>query len=549
MNLENRPDIRGDRTLFGRFSDPSSRSFFLISLFILIIAALFRFTANDIRPFHGDEAVQGIKFVDLLENGKYQYDPHEYHGPTLVYATLVAAKLLGISQSSELTESFLRFIPALFGLLLLLQTFYLRKRLGNFAVLTILLLIALSPAMTFYSRYYIQEMLLACFSGAFLLIIIDHFSRPRLQSAALAACALALMYTSKETFILPLFAVITAGGLLWWQLSPAERKNYSVKPAFSLKFSAAFLAVFFFISGIFFSSFGDNPQGMSDAITTYFSTYLEKGVDHQWHVHPWYYYLGMLLFFQKGDGFIWSEAIILLLAAAGVIAAFRKNALPQRIQTIARFLALYALLLTFFYSLIPYKTPWNMLCFFHAVIIVAGIGATAIYHNCQPHWLRMLLLGVFAFGFTHLGYQSYRVNFQDYVTNTNPHVYGHPTSDVPKAAALINDIARTDTSAGATYIQFVFPGNDYWPFPWYLRMLPNIGWWSAVPENAPTAPLILAAPEMEKELLNLLYFKPPPGQRHLYLPLFDEVMYLRPGVEMRGYIRQDLWEKYRNKGE
>lgn len=547
MNLENRPDIRGDRTLFGRFSDPLSRAFLRFSFLILITAALFRFTANDIRPLHGDEAVQGIKFVNLLENGEYRYDPHEYHGPTLVYATFVAAKLLGISQSAAVTESFLRFIPALFGLLLLLQAFYLRKRLGNFAVLTILLLIAVSPAMTFYSRYYIQEMLLACFSGAFLLLIIDHFSRPSLQSAALAACALALMYTSKETFILPLFAAIAASVLLWWQLPPEKRKEYAVKRALSGKHSIIFLITFFFISGIFFSSFGSNPQGIFDAINTYFSTYLEKGVTHEWHVHPWNYYLGMLFVFQKDGGFLWSEAFILLLAAAGVFAAFRKDILPQRLRTAARFLALYALFLTLFYSVIPYKTPWNMLCFLHGIIIVAGIGATAIYHHSTPNWLRILILGVFALGFTHLGYQSYRANFQDYATNSNPHVYGHPTSDVLNAVALINDIARADTSAGKTHIQFIFPGNDYWPFPWYLRMMPNVGWWSALPESAPTAPLILAAPEMEKELLNLLYFKPPPGQRHLYLPLFDEPIYLRPGIEMRGYIRQDHWERYRNK--
>jgi predicted membrane-bound mannosyltransferase len=41
-----------------------------------------------IRPVHTDEAVHSIKFKGLWEDGKYRYDPDEYHGPTLYYATL-----------------------------------------------------------------------------------------------------------------------------------------------------------------------------------------------------------------------------------------------------------------------------------------------------------------------------------------------------------------------------------------------------------------------------------------------------------------------------
>ena len=35
-----------------------------------------------------------------------------------------------------------------------------------------------------------------------------------------------------------------------------------------------------------------------------------------------------------------------------------------------------------------------------------------------------------------------------------------------------------------------------------------------------------------------------PGQRHMYMPLFDRDMELRPSVEIRGYLRKDLWDRY-----
>jgi len=43
-----------------------------------------------------------------------------------------------------------------------------------------------------------------------------------------------------------------------------------------------------------------------------------------------------------------------------------------------------------------------------------------------------------------------------------------------------------------------------------------------------------------------MYAVPPPGQRDLYVPLFDHPMDLRPGVEIRGYVKNDLWEKFRD---
>jgi len=60
---------------------------------------------------------------------------------------------------------------------------------------------------------------------------------------------------------------------------------------------------------------------------------------------------------------------------------------------------------------------------------------------------------------------------------------------------------------------------------------------------------------MEEALMRKLYELPPPGQKELYMHLFDESgreikMELRPGVEMRGFVAKSLWDRFeRTKAE
>ena len=42
-----------------------------------------------------------------------------------------------------------------------------------------------------------------------------------------------------------------------------------------------------------------------------------------------------------------------------------------------------------------------------------------------------------------------------------------------------------------------------------------------------------------------LYDLPPPGERELYVSVFDRPVALRPGVELRGYATRTLWDEFR----
>lgn len=86
---------------------------------VLLGGALRFFCLND-RPMHCDEAILADKFGTLLETGTWKYDPTDYHGPTLIYFSLIPAWLTRTSHYVDLHESTLRIVPAFFGLLLCL---------------------------------------------------------------------------------------------------------------------------------------------------------------------------------------------------------------------------------------------------------------------------------------------------------------------------------------------------------------------------------------------------------------------------------------------
>ena len=63
--------------------------FIVLILLAAVVAAAFRLPGLEQRPMHGDEAVNAFKLGETLERRGYEYDPHEYHGPTLNYLALI----------------------------------------------------------------------------------------------------------------------------------------------------------------------------------------------------------------------------------------------------------------------------------------------------------------------------------------------------------------------------------------------------------------------------------------------------------------------------
>lgn len=494
---------------------------------------------------HADEAVHAIKFGSLLEENRYRYDPHEYHGPTLNYFTLIPTLGVSPKKLTEIDESTLRIVPVFFGMLLILGLFLLKNGLSRPVVLFGSLFVAISPAMVFYSRYYIQEMLLVSFSFGAIVTGYRYVKSRSLVWAIFAGVFLGLMHATKETSIIAFGAMILAAILV-----VALGKHQKAKTIDPSKINPWHILIILATAGVtsilFYSSFFTNSRGIIDSFAAY-KTYFQSARQNSWHTHPWFYYFKLLIGSKYTARPFWSEWLIGVLSVIGLASVFRRKQLPKISRGLIRFIAIYTVILAFIYSMIPYKTPWSMLGFYHGMILLAALGATSLLTIKANMTLRVFIILFFILGVSHLCYQSYLLNFKYETDPSNPYVYAHTSKDIFALTQRIEEIAQVHPDGKNMVIEVICQEDDYWPLPWYLRSFPNVGWWNKVNFSQPAAGVIIASPEVESELLKKLYEWFPPGEKDLYVPLFQFPNELRPGVEIRGYVTKDLMDLHKRR--
>jgi uncharacterized protein (TIGR03663 family) len=508
----------------------------------VLIAVALRFPQLARRPMHCDEAVNADKFGTLLEEGRYEYNPAEFHGPTLYYATLLPARLRGMTRYTSIDEVTLRSVPASAGVGLVGAHLLLVPIIGITGTAAAAILAAISPAMVFYSRYYIHETLLVFFSFGALLAVCRYLLKSRAVWAIFAGACFGLMHATKETAAIAVVSVllaIAATLLLEKRLGIATPNlRTAVRPMhLLLALLTAVLA-----SGLLYSSFFSNWRGIVDSVRTYWF-YFDRATSHSYHFHPWHYYLGLLIYSHGEGGPVWSEGLILGLAVPGFLAAWSKTGIPGVNQRLLRFLACYTLFMIVIYSAIPHKTPWCLLGFLQGLILLAGAGAALMANFLKKTAVRLPACLVLCVAAVHLGWQAWAGSFRYEADPRNPYVYAHTGTDVFLIARRVEELARAHPLRLAIPVQ-VISRENLWPLPWYLRRFSAVQWWTGVSDRAPSAPVILATPDMEPALIHKLYELPPPGERDLYMTMFERRVDLRPQVELRGYVVKWLWDGY-----
>ncbi|HOQ04108.1 MAG TPA: TIGR03663 family protein [Anaerohalosphaeraceae bacterium] len=507
------------------------RSFYL-GCALLAAAAAVRFPFLSIRPMHTDEAVHAVKLGHLLETGLYKYEPLEYHGPTLYYFTWLGARLAGIRSLEGLSENLLRGITALAGLGVVLTPWLTAPYIGKRAAFFASVLLAFSPAFVYYSGYFIHEIWLVLFLGFFLGGLCRYWEKPRLGWAVWTGLSAGLMFATKETAVLSFVSAALAFLFLWGRSLGHERSIRLLDAAVG---SGVFLLVWL----LFFSGFGTHWQGLFDSLRSLW-LYPSHAAVKTAHFHPWWYYLDLLTWTEFFEPVVWNEDGIVALALLGSLIVLR-NQRKSSVFSGASFLVLFTLILTICYSVIPYKTPWNVLPLLYGMVLPAGLAADRFLRwarGRKEHLIGLTLL--LLFGLVSPLAQSLLLMTRYTTSPSNPYVYGHTSSDIFSMFQKVQQIAKDSGQGRRLYIQVFAENDDYWPWPWYLRSFPSVGYFSEVDPSISAAALILADARLEPEILKYLYETPPPGQRPLYLPLFDAPVYLRPSLEWRGYIRKDL---------
>jgi uncharacterized protein (TIGR03663 family) len=509
---------------------------------IFLIAAVLRLYNLNLVPLHHDEGVNGNFLVRLVREGAYNYDPANYHGPTLYYFSAIIpwiTKLLfgnAARDNSGLTTFTIRLVPVLFGVATIALIFLLRKRLGTIAALAAGLMLAISPGAVYLSRYFIHETLFVFFTFGIVVAAVRLYDERNPGYLVPAAASAALLFATKETAMISagvlLIALISTWAYLWALrgagVSSTPKRNkqglsaivdqMGGKPRVVTNLVVAVI-VFISLYVLFYTSFFTNTKGFTDSLQT-FAIWAKTGSEA--HVHPPTTY------------FLWlasQESPLLFVGLLGAVITVLK---PK--NTFALFCALWSFGLIAAYSLIAYKTPWLMLNFIVPLALVAGYAIQALYEMLRdvtatalvswslPGMILVACLGVALYQTIDLNFINYDNDKQYYV-----YVYAHTTRST---LALVNEVERIakENSGNSTGITIVSP--DYWPLPWYFRNFTRVGYYGRM--AVASEPLIIANANQKDEVdanYGQFYFQvngPDPGG----------TFQLRPGVDLLLYQRR-----------
>ncbi|MCM3869422.1 MAG: TIGR03663 family protein [Pyrinomonadaceae bacterium] len=526
--------------------DLSQRTWLICSLVIMAVGAVLRLYNLSLVPFHHDEGVNGNFLVRLVREGAYQYDPANYHGPTLYYFSAVIPwilRLFGESAQNKygLNTVTVRAVPALFGLGTIWLVLLLRRRIGTVGTLCAAALLAVSPGAVYLSRYFIHETLFVFFTVGVVVAGLKYYETSNPVYVVLAALSAGLLFATKET------AIISAGVLaialvttrlylgLWNKVFPKsrrDRKQRRLEQGLKAPLQASVLerlggpmklvllgllaiVIFLGVNILFYSSFFTNAKGINDAVKT-FEFWTKTGKKE--HVKPFMTYVWWL---------VRQESPLLFLGTVGAALTVLK---PRNV--FALFSALWAFGLLAAYSLIGYKTPWLVLNFAVPLALIGGYALQAIYDWGLSEIRLVIAIMLLAVAIS--GYKTIDLNFFNYDNDSESYVYvyAHSRREMLALVDEIDKVAQRTNRGTKTGITIVSP--DYWPLPWYFRDYTGVGYHGHMTSS--TEPVIIANENQGAEVQANF------GDRYQQVQSgFNSAgsYALRPGVNLLLYVRRD----------
>lgn len=377
-------------------------------LAILIVATILRFYDLGKTPLFFDESVHTV-FVDQIPN--YVYDP-AFHGPLLFYLTSIAV-LLG---KNEFTY---RIVPAIFGVLTVALLLKFERFMGRSAYISALL-VAVSPIIVNYSRFFRNESQVLFFTLSFVYFTFRYLEERRWYHLALSSVSLALFACSKENFY-PIALIVLPYFLM-------KIRN------FRLKDIIISILIFLFIYIFIYTNFLTYIKPLID-LSEFPAV---KALSYWKHQHeiariggPLWYYIPLLILYD------------LPVLTVGIYTIF-EWIYKRDLNFFRSFLIYWFVTNLVFYSYVQEKVPWLTVHIELPLYMIAGF----MYKK------RMLTIFTVAF----LTYSSVHLNI---INPTNP---AEPALYLPTSM----DVKEIGFEKGSNVCIFMTPG-DYWPLPFYLK--------------------------------------------------------------------------------
>jgi len=557
----------------------SERTWWIAAASIFAVGAFLRLYNLNLVPLHHDEGVNGNFLVTLVRSGSYQYNPENYHGPSLYYLSAAIPWTIRILFGEKAQDAYglttfnIRLVPVLFGLGTIWLVLVLRRQLGSLGTLSAAALLAISPGAVYLSRYFIHESLFVFFTLGIVVAAVRYYEDGHPLYLILLGASFGLLFATKETWIISIGVLIIAlvSMLIYQRLRGSgargnrRQTRRGVEPAgtmnewaaqtllrlggpvtFTISLVAA-AAIFLVLGVVFYSSFGKNWKGVYDSLRT-FDVWTRTGQTA--HAKEQWTYLAKWLPFQ--------EAPLLVLGAIGAVMVVIKPEKP-----FALFAALWAFGIIAAYSLVPYKTPWLMLNFIGPLALIGGYAVERVYRELNQNAIsksKSLLMAVASAAVlwvvvsgvmpnTALLYYQKKVNLKTFIPfyqtidlnfwnydNDNEYyvyIYAHTRRDLLSLVNQIDRVAKQTDKPADTGITIV--SSEYWPLPWYFRDYQRVGYYGHM--SASIEPFIIASENQRSEMEATF------GSRYRLLEsgLNTRGTYsLRPGVDLLLYVRRDV---------
>ncbi len=477
---------------------------------ILLIGLVVRLWALDLRPTHFDEGVNGWFVDQMAENGYYEYNPENYHGPLHFY-TLFASVSIGGNNLWAL-----RLPTVVVGMLTLLAILGLRRFLPYKACLIAAGLAAISPAFTFYNRYAIHESWMALFLVTLTyggLGLLYRNSRKDLWISLLSVAGLVL---TKETYFIHLGVAVIA----YWCLQILEGFSPSTDDTgvapdrqwggrdLALATVTAVGLVVFFYSGTFF-----NWPGVAGLVECY-AAWFQTGTMADAHVKPLLYWVELLARYE------WAALLGLAMTPLLILPASRAS----------RLVGIYAFGTILAFSLIPYKTPWCLLSMLPHLLLLCGL----FLSDLVAVWRQLIVSVVLALVvFGHGLWQSLRLNFFNYTDQQHKYVYVQTFEDIRKLTRPLLALAAADPAARHLRGEIVL--DSYYPLPWLLGKFSGLSYRSDIAAARVNQAAFVAIQKSDAEAV----------ESELEFAAYVEDFWLRDAQdECRVYFRQDYFKDY-----
>ena len=557
----------------------------IISLLIILLAAVVRLIFLDLKPPHFDEGINGWWCDQMAKQGYYAYDPENYHGPLHFYVLRVFLLFFGRNLWALRMPTVLVGVATV-GFLFLFTRFF-RYRVTALTALAM----AISPGFVFYERYAIHETWLVFFLIMTFWGGLSWYYRISPVAVWATVMGIAGMILTKETYAIHLLVFagaviaswilgkiapgdapmqpvsvripwrtftistltawpifVAAFGLIWWWGSGVIAKAATIAPdspgdiraplttpesiAIGLFLGVAcaiptallfcrrttqktpstpvdglnaerglphaedatpnaefpwlhlfgalltaYMLVVFFYSGNFL-----NPAGLLGIFDT-FKTWTKTGVDSAGHGKPVYdlfslvprplQHFGPLATIARLKvNWYWVKLMLSYewFLVGGLLFSIRylfggNSAL--------RYLAIYAVVTLFLYSIIPYKTPWCVISIGWPFLFL-GAAAIAFLWDNLPKFISVLVALVL---FGQSGYRSYQLNFLRYDDPKEMYAYVQTFRDYRKFVDPILEKIRNDSSAKRRLHGLILL-ESYFPIPWVIGEVRDVGYYS-----------------------------------------------------------------------